>query len=839
MNKLIRNNKIKLYTLAAFIIPATFILFLFFINNITPFGKKSILYNDLEIQIVPFLSELSYKLKHGESIFYSFRQSLGYDFFNQSCYYLNSPLNLFCVFFNSKNMPLFISILLVAKSGLCGITMHTYLTLHFKKNTKATNQILTLAFSTCYALCGYIFYYYLLIMWLDSMILLPIIILGFEKLFYDKKPLLYCITLACSIIFNFYTAYMICIFLLLLFIHHIFIHFNELSINEKLSKACYFAGYSMLAAGISCVTLFPMLNALRGAKASSTLSNPFSSNYSVLDLLYGQFINATNLHSLFFYKNLYCGLIVLILFLLYFFDFKQNLRIKIANLFLLLSLFASFYFPVFEYIWNGFHIPNGYTRRNAFIFIFLLISISYEYICNSENKNKKTYYCCFLSFFTISILVLLNVTLTRTQLNVIFNVFVCLIYLVLIWLLTSKYKTTMTLILSIMIFAELFYTGFYSFNVYDSDDYNNEQAEWANIGTTISDDGISRTVNLYSKNLNSGSLFLYNDIGNVSSVSTNSILQFLSDNGMYSALNSTVSPSFEPVFYSLMGEKYIVSPYEFKNCSFLNEINRTKNTYIYENPYAVSIGFPNNNINSLFSSKEIPFEKINKYAKDKFGIGEIYIKCSVSLNNNKIALEPGHEIFVYSKDKLNGAEFISESGTIKLYDCKMLAICIRRDFYRDNHTYYIPNSKKGGYIQLNDDFLSSIASTNDLNLNIYYLDLDNFKTFINRFKKNELKILESSDNSIKASVVSDKNQIYTTSISYSEGWSLTIDGKKDDILPNGPLLSFRLTKGKHTISLHYTTRYFIVGLITTIVSLLLLFVILPLLYRLLFCRSQS
>lgn len=71
------------------------------------------------------------------------------------------------------------------KIASAGLTM--FYGLNRKKNVKWTNLI----FSTCYALSTYIMIYGFNVMWLDSVILLPILIAGIDDLVKYKKAKLY------------------------------------------------------------------------------------------------------------------------------------------------------------------------------------------------------------------------------------------------------------------------------------------------------------------------------------------------------------------------------------------------------------------------------------------------------------------------------------------------------------------------------------------------------------------------------------------------------------------------------------------------------------------------
>lgn len=54
-------------------------------------------------------------------------------------------------------------------------------------------------------------------MWLDSVVLLPLIVLGLERLVKEHKGLLYTITLGLAILSNYYIAIMICLSMVIYF----------------------------------------------------------------------------------------------------------------------------------------------------------------------------------------------------------------------------------------------------------------------------------------------------------------------------------------------------------------------------------------------------------------------------------------------------------------------------------------------------------------------------------------------------------------------------------------------------------------------------------------------
>ena len=161
----------KLY-LFAFLIPAVIMLVIFAIREIYPFGDRSFLHIDMYHQYFPFLVEFYHKLKNGESLFYSWNTGIGSNFLALYVYYLASPTNWLAIFCPEGHLMEFITYMVVIKTGLCGTTFAVYLKKHFHTDTWAI-----LFFSTFYALSGYMAAYSWNVMWLDCIVLAPIIIL--------------------------------------------------------------------------------------------------------------------------------------------------------------------------------------------------------------------------------------------------------------------------------------------------------------------------------------------------------------------------------------------------------------------------------------------------------------------------------------------------------------------------------------------------------------------------------------------------------------------------------------------------------------------------------------
>ena len=188
------------------LIPTIIMLALFVINRIYPFGDRSFLFSDMYHQYMPFFSELLHKVRGGESLSFSFNVGIGSNFLALFVYYLASPFHIFSLLVPESHLMEFMSYLIVLKIGLAGLTSYLYLKKHFQAEDakdvgdapeslwtkKRGNDIGALFFSCFYALSGFMAAYNYNIMWVDCVVLLPLIVLGLERLVKEGRGGLYC-----------------------------------------------------------------------------------------------------------------------------------------------------------------------------------------------------------------------------------------------------------------------------------------------------------------------------------------------------------------------------------------------------------------------------------------------------------------------------------------------------------------------------------------------------------------------------------------------------------------------------------------------------------------------
>ena len=92
------------------------------------------------------------------------------------------------------------------------------------------------------------------------------------------------------------------------------------------------------------------------------------------------------------WPNIYCGVAVLMFFLLYLCCAKVSVREKAVYCGLILFFFASFSVNVLNFVWHGFHYPNSLPCRQSFIYIFLMLFVccrAFMYLRTTPWKARK------------------------------------------------------------------------------------------------------------------------------------------------------------------------------------------------------------------------------------------------------------------------------------------------------------------------------------------------------------------------------------------------------------------------------------------------------------------
>ena len=242
---------------ASFFLPLSLLLLLCALLGLAPFGAHSLVISDAQGQYLSYFALYQDMFAGRADCFYSFGKLLGGSLAGLYAYYLASPFNLLLLLFPKAQLALGMHWMLLIKLSACGLTMALYL-----KGTRGLRPV-SLLFTTAYALCGYNNAYAWCVMWLDAVVLLPLIAMGIERLWRGGKPLLYILSLGGAIVCCFYTGYMLCLFSVLYFLFRVLCDTPSLR-KIPWKKLMRYALASLLAGGVSAGMLLPGFLALSG-----------------------------------------------------------------------------------------------------------------------------------------------------------------------------------------------------------------------------------------------------------------------------------------------------------------------------------------------------------------------------------------------------------------------------------------------------------------------------------------------------------------------------------------------------------------------------------------------
>src|SRR5699024_12027422 len=117
-----------------------------------------------------------------ESLLYSFEKAIGGEMIGLLAYYLLSPFNLIFLLFNESNFEIAVTLITYLKLLASSLTFK-----YFSRHKYDLSTLPSIIFSLSYTFMSYTIVYQLNIMWLDGLVLLPLIALGLGQLISGKS----------------------------------------------------------------------------------------------------------------------------------------------------------------------------------------------------------------------------------------------------------------------------------------------------------------------------------------------------------------------------------------------------------------------------------------------------------------------------------------------------------------------------------------------------------------------------------------------------------------------------------------------------------------------------
>lgn len=827
---------------AAFCLPVILMLLAFAVIGIYPFGENQITVIDMYHQYIPFLSELQYKLQEGGSLLYTWNGAGGSNFWNLIAYYGASPLNLLLVLFPQKLIVEGVTVILLIKVGLAGSFMAIYL-----NNTNKGGGIAVAGFSTLYALCSYVMAYYWCIMWMDAVALLPLCILGLNRLIDEGKTVMYTVTLALIVFINYYMAIMVCIFILFYYPVLYFIKVKNGGVRRCLLTLGNAVGHSLLGVVMAGVMLLPAYISMQSTYyISSDMPEDTVFYNDPLDILNQLLPNAelTYREGL---PNLYCGIIVVILLAFYFLSRTITLREKALNTAFLVFIFLSLNINKLDFIWHGFHFPNQLPYRYTFAVCFILIGMAYKVFLRLDEVRLKHVWALLAvgtGYYLIAQKLLEDavddidlffyggVAWLALYCGVIAaykkgllrkNLFVFLAVALIVCEMTSSACTSIDKV------GTTSREGYFA----NSDDIRNlvESTEDDFARTEINDNYV----------LNCPALYHFKGISQFSSSINADTTAFMEKIGVEGepGKNRFNYNQTDPVTNAILNIKYLISKNLPVEDSDFVQIGQSGNTRLYENRYPLSIGYmTGSEIRTWDTESDNPFVVLDDYIRAATG-GEYRSvfnesECLSISGSNVEMTEEGSGIWrgaiedsdVESKVVLRYRADESKKYYVFIEADNADTITVNKGSRADeigirNDCGSIVNI---GELEAGEEFSIVIdyekGDIGEIESHVCSMDESAWEGAYDILSKNMMTVEEFGDTYIRGSIEADEDGILVLSVPYEKGWTLKVDGKEREIgeLVGDCLISTALSAGEHEIEITFRPPGLIAGMLCTLVA---------------------
>lgn len=846
------------YILLSFIVPFIIMTVAFAIMEVSPFGEKQILVTDLWHQYYPFLADYQDKLKAGESLFYTWSVGAGTNYFALASYYLASPMNFLTVFIPNEWLREFLAFSVVTKIAVAGMFMAMFLRYSFKKNDYSL-----LMFSVMFSFCAFFMGYYWNTIWLDTVAMTPLVAMGTIALLREGKFKLYVISLALSVLANYYIGLFTCIFVALLYIgYNICTWKNSKKFFMSLLKI---AGFSAMALSI---TAFLMLPAFFGLQVTHASGSSFPSTYAInigspadfmgtLDALKQSITNTLsfiqpNTKEANALPNIACGTVALVLGIMFLSCKKIKLREKLFNAGLLLFLLLSVIIRQLDYMWHGFHFTNMIPYRFSYLFSFVLVAMAFRAFMVIDFANYLD-----VVIAALGTLVIILLSIGIQELHVIIGTsIVAAIVLLIVFLYTKRFipKYVMSIVLIIVVVAEMSataYIGVRTTTVTTTYDYPRGGESTANV-IEYMNEREEDTTELWraevtsTQTLNDGALNHYHGISMFNSMANESTTIFLQNFGLmgWQSGNRYTYAESSPVSDLFFNLKYLIArDGNYRNTYSYNEVYSSGNVKLLENNKYIPMGFMTNKdlLNWSYSTSEDsynPIEQQISFFKLATGIDEdVYTPIQVVNQSHT-----DYSQFPVNKTAYGNYSFKCEDATISPH--------LQWNYNIEETGYYFAyvlvskgdnvnvlqnNVQQGSSIYIKRPYIMSVGQFSEGDILSLSLDLetnasgtaqvyvakfneDVFEKGYNVLKERYMTTTRLTDSSMEGTIDAGEGGLFYASVPYEEGWSAYVDGKLTNITPvGGSMIAFELSEGEHTIKLSYIPKGYIPG---TIISLL-------------------
>ena len=868
MKHLSKENK-KVIKLSSISFVITIIIFgiISALAHANPFFGGVLWGGDLPDEYLSFFQYLRHLLLgNWGSLQFSFSNGLGADMAGNIGYYLASPFNFIILLFPASQINIALYVIIVIKLGLASAAF-TFLIL---KLFKFKNQIYSILLGIIYGLSAYSIGYAANLMWLDGVILLPLLVYSLLRGITKRKWILYTILLACAIIFNYYIGYMICIFMVLAFLAYIINYFREKKIFIR--QVVEFALSSLISGLMSAVITLPTWMNLANNKLTEHTINegfrlsPISSAAKSISALFMK--NSFNGSPL-----LFVGTLAIIVFILYFIDNKNSRRERIINLVIGLVFVLSLIQTKIYLFWHGGQKPVGFPYRFSFIIIFWILLLAAKELTNLDLSKRQLIWAAGIYLALGLIVVILRKHYGNFDSYLLISLSLIVIFSILLYFAGNKAIRFILVMIGVIEIAGSGYLALSRMgmksNVYSSYITENQQL-FNSLPASIKKQRIAKNyflnndrgesyafdykgVEIFSSNNDPRISALYANLGlsaygyyyfyKTGTVVTDAILNvgtFINS----SLASQSISPEY--ISYGLRDD--------LKN----NRVLLRRKQYTVYQTQSLPIAFAGNLSNNLKFKQDNPIYNQNlvlnsltetrgdvlTYSKKKTKTK--LENASVEQKNNKIEItrtsdKAGSVIFTYTGLKPREVAYVMLDKDLMGFADPLTTYHARQVGKVKNDLSLVvdkkdvrlqPQVKQLVGVQADQDGQVQIKLVLDgdkrsLRMNLPRLVNINsnlLEAKLSKVNKSQaLKLSKFNNDYLAGRVKISKDENLVTTIPYNKGWRAEVDGK--DVKINrtlGVFIGLKMKPGKHSVVLRYQTPGLLIGALTSIIGIILL-----------------
>ncbi len=811
-------QKLKQNVAISFAIPAIVMLIAYIANGVYPFGDHGVLIIDSLHQYLPFFTDFQQKLSHGESLLYSFGGGLGYNMWATIAYYLASPLNLLLALVPMEHVMDFMAYLILLKISLSGAVFAWYLS----KRSGCENYM-PIPFACMYALSTFMIGYYFNLMWLDSVLVLPLVMKGIENICEGKRGRLYALSLFYGLYCNYYIGYMLCLFSCLYFLT-LWVSARKFEIRRFLGSGLKFTWFSLLGGGMAAVMLLPAYKALQLTEAAGKAFPTKIKFYTdFITQWTGHFalVEPINIYDDQSGVNIYCGVIALILLVLYILDRELRFKERAAKVALAGLLLLSMNFNMLNFIWHGFHTQNGLPNRFAFLYIAVLLIMGFDALRDIRKLEAWRVVLAWIWPVAFAAVCMQGGVGDREWYVYVVTLALLVLYGVLLLVLRGVRARAQAVAaaLGVCMTAEMVGTGIYGVclnGTVGRSTYVNEQLAYQAMIPRQADGGGFYRADIDSQRMRNENMFMgANGLVLFSSTMPEATVNLCRSIGMEARTNKTGYNGVSKLFNDVFGIRYVVSKSGRDTLYQMQKADYEDPLTLYRNDGALSLGFlVSSDIKNWSIRDQLPMKVQDDFATLATGVPFFYtLREAYSLEEGPtyiIRLHPGEQTYI---------EFTENVASVK----------IKTPQYEKTINNYTKNVFNLGTVETEgEDSKANITITykenseNPVPVRVYTCTDEEYQAVYDRLSACQMTDVQEKGSRVSGSIRADYAGTLLLTIPYDTGWKVFVDGEQTETYRVGEALTgLDLEPGEHEITMKFLPEGFRTGAILSALCLAL------------------